>query len=450
VTRIDMRFSPRGGDALTWDELMARLAKGAGAVIAGDYSDFPPHYQRWAPDFAALGRKLSGHAVYVEQYQPKRDGGRVWLMDPLGRGKHFSGEWISAKDLHAFAWRYSGGFVAAAATPEPEPLSGYRIRDPQLVDADRLLSDKDISVRLPLKVRDGWRSPQDLSLASVWQPILLDPPNPVATDESATESLDPGLVDPAAATDTSSSVGLVTDWDEDFLAEQQLAREMVAEALANEETSTGMIDEVEPDESEPETDAESTVDDKTKAMSPLTVNGRWLETQVRAPSASGLYRVSFELRDADGAAFAEDIAPQFESVDVRILGELAGAVGELGFDEELRLGSVETVTLDVANIGTGDWADENEVRLVATWETEAGPVEAGSALVDLGAGENATVSLDLLIPTQTTKATLVLELVSVTGLPFTDLGLEPTRVDLEFFKPVPVARAESRGPLNSN
>src|SRR5688500_18277766 len=30
VTGLDMRFSPRGGDALTWDELLARLAKGAG------------------------------------------------------------------------------------------------------------------------------------------------------------------------------------------------------------------------------------------------------------------------------------------------------------------------------------------------------------------------------------------------------------------------------------
>lgn len=451
VTRIDLRFSPRGGDALTWDELLARLAKGAGAVIAGDYSDFPRHYQRWAPGFAALGPKLSGHAVYVEQYQRNRDGGRVWLMDPLGRGSRFDGEWISTRDLHAFAWRYAGGFVAAAATPEPQPLSGYRIRDPQLANADRLFAGHDVSVRLPLRVRQGWRTPKDLSLAAVWKPILLDPANEVVTEVSDTGPIDPRLVAPLDGADAApeTNAGPVIEWDEDFVAEQRMARLLAADGLT-EEPSTGMIDEIDPTESEPEADAESAVDGPTETMSPLIVDGRWLETNVRAPSASGLYRLSFELRDADGAAYADDIAPRFKSIDVRVLGELAGAFGDLVVDDELRLGSFETVTLDVANIGTTDWAHENEVRLVGTWETEAGPIEAGTALVDLGAGENATVSLEVLIPTQITKGTLMLELVSVAGLPFTDLGLEPTRVDLEFAWPRPVTRPERFGPLDTN
>lgn len=182
----------------------------------------------------------------------------------------------------------------------------------------------------------------------------------------------------------------------------------------------------------------------------MTVKGRWLQGEVRAPAASGIYRLTFELRDADGDPYAEEIAPEFKSVDVRILGQLAGAVGELRVDEELRLGSLETVTLDVANIGTGNWADDNEVELVARWETEAGPIDAGAVLIDLDAGRAAAVSLDLWIPTQTTSAALVLELVTVAGLPFTELGVEPTRVDLEFFKSSPVARSEARGPLNSN
>lgn len=451
VTKMDMRFSPRGGDALTWDELMSRLAKGAGAVIAGDYSDLPPRYQRWAPGFAALGPKLSGHAMYIEQYQPNRDGGRVWLMDPLGRGKKFAGEWIPAKDLRAFAWRYAGGFVAAAATPEPQPLSGYRIRDPQLANADRLIAGKDISVRLPLRVREGWRTPKDLNLAAVWQPILLDPANEMPAELSDTGALDPGLIDPVVPSGADTETDAVpVDWDEDFLAEQLVARQLALEALENGETSTGMIDEVEPEEAEPETDAEAPADEPTEVLSPLTVHGRWLQGEVRAPSASGLYRLSFELRDADGAAYDEDIAPKFQSVDVRLLGELAGTFGDLTVDEEIRLGSVETVTLDVANIGTADWTDDNEVRLVATWETDAGPIQAGSALVDLNATENAAVSLDVLVPSQTSTGTLVLELISVYGLPFTELGLEPTRVDLEFFKPAPVVRAEHSGPLDTN
>ena len=453
VTRIDMRFSPRGRDALTWDELLARLAKGAGAVIAGDYSDFPRHYQRWAPGFAALGPKLSGHAVYIERFQPDRQGGRVWLMDPLGRGRHFAGEWIAVKDLRAFAWRYAGGFVAAAATPEPQPFSGYRIRDPQLGEGERLLADQTVSVRLPIRIREGWRTPNDLSLATVWQPILLDPPAEVMQLGWDGSVVDPGLANPLDATDAESSsvAGAAMKWDEDFLAEQRMARSITVEGALDgaDETSSGMIDEVEPEESV-DADTETLIDGSSESLLPLAVEGKWLKGELRAPAAPGLYRVTFELRDADGAGFPEGLAPEFQPIEARVIGALAGDLGEPAFDEELHMGSTQTVTISVANIGSGDWAEEGAVQLVATWETEVGPVAGGAVPVELGAGEEGSVAIDVLIPTHATNGTLVLDLVSVGGVSFSAVGLEPTRVDLEFAWPTRVTRGDLGGPLNTN
>jgi hypothetical protein len=55
VTGVDLRYSPDGGDRLTWNDLLSRLARGGGAVLGGAYSRLPRHYQRWAPAYAALG-----------------------------------------------------------------------------------------------------------------------------------------------------------------------------------------------------------------------------------------------------------------------------------------------------------------------------------------------------------------------------------------------------------
>lgn len=92
VTDVDLRYSPNGGDPLTWPALLSRLARGGGAVVGGAYSRLPRHYQRWGREFASRGASASGHAVYVERYEPTRAGGRVWMMDPLAKSARYSGE----------------------------------------------------------------------------------------------------------------------------------------------------------------------------------------------------------------------------------------------------------------------------------------------------------------------------------------------------------------------
>jgi hypothetical protein len=462
VTRIDMRFSPRGRDALTWDELMARLAKGAGAVIGGDYSDLPRHYQRWAPGFAALGPKLSGHAMYVERYQPGRDGGRVWLMDPLGRGRNFSGEWISAKDLRAFIWRYAGGFVAAAATPEPQPLSGYRIRDPQLLSSDTTFAGDEVSFRLPIRVRAGWRKPDNLALATNWLPITLDP-DPAELTLQYREAIEPvdGPADAVPSTPPAGAAKPVTPgggepaWHEraKFLAEQQLARSMArgADSTAADDTTKGMVEE--PDsqpEAKPDDPAESRINAPIETMTTLTLRGRYLEGKMVAPVRAGTYQLWFELRDADGDGFAEGAAPRFQSMELHVVGPLAAEYGPVGVADELYMGSAATISVDVTNTGSSDWVDDDAVQLIGAWETVAGPVETGSTLLELGAGDTTTISLDVMIPTHATRGTLALELVTVGGVPFTALGLEPNRVELEFALPTPEMRAEQRWQFDTN
>ena len=98
-----LRFSPNGGERITWSRLLRRLAQGSGAVILGDYSDLPRHYGRWDYRFWKGKGKHDNHAMYIERYDRKH--GRVWLMDPLARGEGWKGEWISVRALRRFAWR---------------------------------------------------------------------------------------------------------------------------------------------------------------------------------------------------------------------------------------------------------------------------------------------------------------------------------------------------------
>ncbi len=131
---IDLRYSPDGGERITWSALLKRLANGAGAVLLGDDSRLPRWYGRWDYSFWKLTKDekadKDNHAVYIERYDRKR--GRVWLMDPLGRG-NWKGEWISVRALRRFAWT-SGGALSVAVTPTARaaPYEGVTIADPQL------------------------------------------------------------------------------------------------------------------------------------------------------------------------------------------------------------------------------------------------------------------------------------------------------------------------------
>jgi hypothetical protein len=138
-----------GDSTMTWRGLLARLKSGAGAVVLGDYGKLPRWYGRWDRPFWNGKSKTDNHAVYVERYDAKR--GRVWMMDPLGRGS-YAGEWISAWSLYRFAW-FSGGHVQAIATPtaKPAPFRGVTLGDPTLGS-----SALAVSAAWPLRAPRGW------------------------------------------------------------------------------------------------------------------------------------------------------------------------------------------------------------------------------------------------------------------------------------------------------
>ncbi len=156
---IDLRFSPNGGERITWGGLLNRLAHGAGAVLLGDDHKLPRWYGRWDHGFWKAKGKKDNHAVYVERYDRRH--GRVWLMDPLGRDG-WKGEWISVSSLRRFVWS-SGGALYAAVTPnaKPAPFAGVRVSGPAITRTANTL-DMAWSLRAPRR----WRYPgSDVSLA---------------------------------------------------------------------------------------------------------------------------------------------------------------------------------------------------------------------------------------------------------------------------------------------
>jgi hypothetical protein len=145
-----LKFSPDGGDRMTWPQLLARLRKGAGAIVLGDYGELPRYHGRWDYKFWKKTDDEDNHAVYIERYSS----GRVWLMDPLARGD-WQGEWISVWALRRFAW-FSGGYVYAATTPTAKaaPFAGVKATKPKVV-----LSSSAVDASWTLKAPKRWKFP---------------------------------------------------------------------------------------------------------------------------------------------------------------------------------------------------------------------------------------------------------------------------------------------------
>ena len=147
------KYSPDGGDAMTWNQLLTRLSKGAGAIVLGDYHKLPRYYGRWDYAFWKKKGKKDNHALYIERYDRKR--GRVWLMDPLARGD-WQGEWISVYAISRFVWR-QGGAVAAATTPTAKAAPFAKVKasaKPKLVR-----SSDTVEAAWSLKTPKKWRFP---------------------------------------------------------------------------------------------------------------------------------------------------------------------------------------------------------------------------------------------------------------------------------------------------
>jgi hypothetical protein len=110
---LPLRWSPSGGDRITWTRLLDRLGHGSGAIVFGDYGKLPRRYGRWDPSFWRNTGLLDDHALYLDAYDRKTR--RILVMDPLApAGWH--GEWMPVSAIKKFTW-HSGSALWAATTP---------------------------------------------------------------------------------------------------------------------------------------------------------------------------------------------------------------------------------------------------------------------------------------------------------------------------------------------
>ena len=135
------RWSPEGGDFVTWNEMRARIRSGGGAVLLGDYHELPRWYGRWAPKFWKKKGKKDNHAIYLDRYDGRTD--QFWMMDPLAPAG-WKGEWIPARYLRSFAWQTGGGGLWVMLTPTAKraPFAGVKLAAPEAAVLDgQLLVD---------------------------------------------------------------------------------------------------------------------------------------------------------------------------------------------------------------------------------------------------------------------------------------------------------------------
>jgi hypothetical protein len=365
VSGIDMRWSPNGGDPLTWQELLLRLEDGGGALVNVWPAKLPAHYRRWIPSLT------TGHSVYVERYDHARQ--RIWLMDPLGRGTGFRGEWIDADVLYRAMW-HSGRYVWAAATPAPlEPrtpaLSDFQLQAPEIPPA--AYSDDSISISISYRpLRLGATLPQ-LHVAAEWEPMAVEAPEP-----------EPEAVDPAGQLGEGDHVALST------VLEPGLPDGLEVAAVS--------VDE----------DVEAS---PAPGSVPVTVSPKVLQANVPTPSRPGEYLLRLAL---PGAANA----PTFAPVAVRIRGPLAGRmVGGEGPATVVREGDLLTLEVKVRNLGSSDWGPDGEsVALTAAFDGDPFGFEQP---LEVAAGDVVVVPLALRVQTHPGIRPLRLALVDGRGRP---------------------------------
>jgi hypothetical protein len=149
------KWSPEGGDYVTWGGLRDRIRKGGGAILLGDYHELPRWYGRWAPNFWKKKGKKDNHAIYLDRYDGRTD--QYWVMDPLAPAG-WKGEWIPARYLRAFAWGTGGGGLWAMVTPTAKraPFSGVKLGAPEASVRDgRLKIEWDVR-----KAPKRWKLPR--------------------------------------------------------------------------------------------------------------------------------------------------------------------------------------------------------------------------------------------------------------------------------------------------
>jgi hypothetical protein len=376
-----------GDSTITWGQLLSRLRRGAGAVVLGDYSDLPRWYGRWDHRFWRKSGKKDNHAVYVERYDRRR--GRVWIMDPLARGG-WRGEWISIGALRRFAW-FSGGKVAAVTSPTAKaaPFTGVTAAHPQVG-----LSDEAITASWRLTAPRAWRWPG----ADVH--VTMAP----ATDAIAAAIL-AAQADPRRTADTAPPA-----------------------------PSAG-------------------------------VTGRTLRITTALPQAPGAYVARLSLTDRRFGRMVVASRP----VGLFVAGPRRATLRLHVRTALLNAGDGLRINLSVANSGEDSWADPvrpdsdlgdaraRTTRVVATWirldAPESGDEHAGDGVADgrltqvldrvpLAPGRMERIRETLVVPEQTGRWALVVDVVDDVAGSFATLGSAPAVALFDVVAPRGIAPAE--------
>jgi hypothetical protein len=411
LLNLHVRYSPGGGDPMTWRQLLARLADGGGAVVEGAYSRMPQWFKRWDRKFAASGSVKSAHAVYVERYQPKR--GRVWLMDPLGRDG-YNGEWISVNALEYFSYT-SSGLVHAAATPArlpPVSLSSVRLGQPTL--SGPLLAGSPATLIVPIahdrriqprlatvRVSTTWEKVDPSLPDGPTQPIapLAPPPSPASSGPGLTPSADPFV--------GSLRGGM----------EGTLGTSSSGPAFASAPIVTG------------------------SPQGSALIPGAWnLHTHIVLPSAPGRYRLTLTLRDRSGKVIGPRTVRPFLPMIVSVGGPYQAA-----FDAPTNIAMADRgVSFGITNTGAAAWVassgpggtqrsgvpSASAPHVVADWLFADGHADpAGAVYLALDPGAIATVALPL-SPAPDGAIALRLDLIGPDGGRFSEQGGRATLIPL--------------------
>jgi|GEM_PF-6766093 len=198
---LDLRWSPSGGDVVTWPGLIDRLSHGSGAILLGDYAALPGRYGRWDPSLQQATGSADDHAIYLDAYDARTK--RILVMDPLAPAG-WSGEWIPVAVLRAFAW-HSGSALWTATTPAAAdaPFEGV-----ELGTASLEARAGAVHVRWPVSTAPaGWTAP-NIAVATEFQAVARPDPSlrdvmalpPPAAGGPPTEALTSGSPDALEAT----------------------------------------------------------------------------------------------------------------------------------------------------------------------------------------------------------------------------------------------------------
>lgn len=439
---LDVRFSPNGGDPMTFKDLLYRLENGGSALVSGWYSDLPEYYTRWDRKFAAKGRTSSGHAMFVTDYQPSR--GRVWLMDPLGRGK-YKGEWLPVSALQSFVWINSRGLITVAATPAPKggstpvapsidrgPLSEVKLGAPTTAALAHPMDSavlalpyaggarpKAVQPKKAIVARVDWLLAPDLAdldVSPAGPSIPSDFLGAVEANSSETPGVDPDSLAAAAAPTTSEApvIGALPDPGANPLVDP-VAPTAIEPGVS---PDPGSSPDTSPNAQNP--DPQAATDKGAAALavaevkpvfsstSPATLSTDGVTLSVALPTFAGRYLMRVTLEPATpGEASKDWVMPKIPDSILDVWGMQSADYGLASDTLSGMVGMGTTVEIAVRNTGWVSWAPEistngspaRATRLVGTWIDEDGiESPAGQVAIDVAPSDTNAIALGITMP----------------------------------------------------